>query len=149
MEEKSSQILHFHVTCVAETEGNSNLMEKQGLIKVRGKLDACNVAIESLTTDRHSQIRKHLLENSSIRNQFDIWHAKKSLWGKLTKAAKFKANSELKPWIKSIENHFWCCCKTCHGNIVIFTISQKMRFLLFVSMDLLAGSGYLQTHQHE
>ena len=30
MEQTSSEILHFHVTHVAETDGNSNLMEKTG-----------------------------------------------------------------------------------------------------------------------
>ena len=50
MEQESSQILHFHVTNVAETAGNSNLMEKQGLIKVLEKLSTSGVAVESITT---------------------------------------------------------------------------------------------------
>ena len=111
MEQMSSQILHFHVMNVAETDGNSNLMEKQGLIKVLEKLNTCNVAIESLTTDRHSQIRKYLRENLNLRHQFDIWHAAKSVRSKLTKAAKLKSNNDLKPSIKSIDNHFWWCCE--------------------------------------
>ena len=76
-----------------------------------------NVTLESLTTDRNSQIRKHIRENTDIRHQFDIWHAAKSLKKKLTKAAKLKANAELKPWIKSIDNHFWWCCLTCNGSL--------------------------------
>ena len=103
MEQESSQILHFHITSVEETDRKSNLMEKQALVRVLEKL---KVSIESLTTDRHPQIRKHLRENTSIRHQFDIWHAAKSLRKKLTNAAKSKANAELQAWIKSIDNHF-------------------------------------------
>ena len=117
MEQDSSQILHFHVTSVEETDGNSNRMEKQGLVSVLKKLSQENVSIESLTTDWHPQIRKHLRENTNIRHQFDIWHAAKSLRSKLTNAAKLKANAELQAWIKSIDNHFWWCCLTCNGNL--------------------------------
>ena len=117
MEQESSQILHFHITSVEETDGKSNLMEKQALVRVLEKLSQENVSIESLTTDRHPQIRKHLRENTSIRHQFDIWHAAKSLRKKLTNAAKSKANAELQAWIKSIDNHFWWCCLTCNGNL--------------------------------
>ena len=117
MEQDSSQILHFHVTSVEETDGNSNRMEKQGLVLVLKKLSQEDISIESLTTDRHPQIRKHLRENTNRRHQFDIWHAAKSLRSKLTNAAKLKANAELQAWIKSIDNHFWWCCLTCHGNL--------------------------------
>ena len=92
-------------------------MEEQGLVSVLKKLSQENVSIESFTTDRYPQIRKHLRENSDIRHQFDIWHAAKSLRLKLTNAAKLKANAELQAWIKSIDNHFWWCCLTCNGNL--------------------------------
>ena len=119
-----------------------------------------NVTLESLTTDRHSQIRKHIRENTDIRHQFDIWHAAKSLKKKLTKAAKLKANAELKPWIKSIDNHFWWCCLTCNGSLealrekwlsILNHIwgsmnSQTMTFLNVVSMGILTENGYRQLH---
>ena len=47
MDQSPARILHFHVTNVAETDGNSNLMEKHGLIKVLEKLSTSNVLIES------------------------------------------------------------------------------------------------------
>ena len=67
--------------------------------------------------------------NSKIRHQFDIWHAAKSLRSKLRKAAKAKANETLNPWIKSIVNHFWWCCLTCKGNLVL--LKEKWLSLLF------------------
>ena len=88
MDQILSQILHFHVVCVVETEGKSNLMEKKGLIRVLRKLHSCDVKIQSITTDRHVQIKKYLRENTA-----------KSISGKITSAAKLKANSDLKPWI--------------------------------------------------
>ena len=129
MEQTLSEILHFHVSHIAETDGNSNLMEKQGLIKVLEKLSIRGVAIKSLTTDRHGQIRKYMREHSKIRHQFDIWYAAKSLRSKLRKAAKAKANETLNPWIKSIVNHFWWWCLTCKGNLVL--LKEKCLSLLF------------------
>ena len=84
MDQILSQILHFHVVCVAETEGKSNLMEKEGLIRVLKKLDSCDVKIQSITTDRHVQIKKYLRENT------DVLHAAKSTRGKITSAAKLR-----------------------------------------------------------
>ena len=62
MEQDSSQILHFHVTSVEETDGNSNRMEKQGLVSVLKKFNQENVSMESITTDRH---RKY--ESTSVK----------------------------------------------------------------------------------
>ena len=117
MDQESSQILHFHITSVEETDGKSNLMEKQAFVRVLEKLSQENVSIESLTTDCHPQIRKHLRENTSIRHQFDIWHAAKSLRKKLTKQQNRRLMLSLQAWIKSIDNHFWWCCLTCNGNL--------------------------------
>ena len=129
MDQILSQIVHFHVICVAETEGKSNLMEKEGLIRVLKKLDSCNVKIKSITTDRHTQIRKYIRENSDIRHQFDVWHAAKSIRGKITSVAKLKANSDLTVWIKSIDNHFWWCCESSKGNLEELT--EKWLSILF------------------
>ena len=64
MDQATSKIVHFHVVCNAETEGKSNLMEKQGLICVLKKIDKMKVSVKSVTTDKHTQIRKYLREET-------------------------------------------------------------------------------------
>ena len=111
MIQNSSQILHFHLACAAQTEGKSTLMEKLGLEKVLEKLSDCNIKIELLTTDRYAQIKRFLRERDKNKHQFDIWHAAKSIRGKLTTANKLKCSKDLQPWVKSIDNHFWWSCQ--------------------------------------
>ena len=73
-----------------------------------------------MTTDRHVQIRHYMRkERPDILHQFDIWHVSKSIKKKLSEKAKRKLYMEIKPWIKSIINHFWWCCATCNGDETI------------------------------
>ena len=51
---------------ISTSHGLLKPMEKQGLIKVLEKLEASNIEIESLTTDRLGQVRKYLRKNSII-----------------------------------------------------------------------------------
>ena len=76
-----------------------------------------NIKIELLTTDRHTQIKRFLREETKIMHQFDILQAAKSIRGKLTTSAKLKCNKDLQPWIKSIDNHFWWSCESNKGNL--------------------------------
>ena len=106
----TGHILDFHVSHV-RLAGNSSEMELHGLKRVLGRLDENGITVNSLTTDRHKQVRSYMKkEKSEITHQFDIWHVGKSIKKKLTKYAKQKRYRELFPWIKAILNHFWWCC---------------------------------------
>ena len=114
-------------------------MEKYGFQKVLHGMEARDINIKQITTDRHVQIKKFMKEECpNISHQFDIWHVCKNFRKKLSKAAKKKSTSILNKWIKSICNHFWWSCATCGGcehmlrkkwTSILFHIQNKHNWL--------------------
>ena len=73
--------------------------------------------VDQITTDRHSQIRKHLRENEKdTTHQFNICPFCRSIKKNLAAAAKKKPYQALNEWIKSIINHLWWAVSTCNGD---------------------------------
>ena len=62
MDQLTNSIVAMIVTQVTEAK-NSNKMEKVGFKKGLKFLRTNGVKVHQITTDRHSQIRKHLREN--------------------------------------------------------------------------------------
>ena len=86
------KVIAISLTQVTEA-GSSNKMEKAGLIKTLQEVKGKEHKIE---------------QKEDIDHQFDVWHFSKSIKTKLlNKCLKEKRCEELKPWIKSICNHFW------------------------------------------
>ena len=113
----------------SEVAGNSARMEKEALIKCLNKLSELNLTVRTLTTDRHTQIRKYIRENrKDIKHCFDVWHFTKSIKKKLVSAAKKKTCIELGEWIIAIINHLWWSCSTCNGDYV--TLKEKWTSVL-------------------
>lgn len=55
-------------------------MEKEGLIRGLAFFSDVGVPIKSLTTDRHSGIKKHMRQHhSTIVHYFDVWHVAKGM----------------------------------------------------------------------
>lgn len=118
MNKDSGQILDFCVIHVANA-GNSGKMELTGLHNLLGTFEENGVEIDSLTTDRHVQVRCFMKnEKPEINHQFDVWHVGKNIKKKLSIAAKSRGCQDLNLWIKAIVNHFWWCCASCNGNSV-------------------------------
>ena len=65
MDGNTNEILHFYVIH-REIAGNSGRMEKEAMIKCLDKLDEFDIKINSLTTDRHKQIRKYMREQKPM-----------------------------------------------------------------------------------
>lgn len=60
-----------------DVKASSN-MEKKGLIKGLEFLQSSGITVKSLTTDRHSGIKKHMREKEAeILHYFDVWHVAK------------------------------------------------------------------------
>ena len=91
----TGEVIHFYIMH-REIAGNSCKMEKEGLIKCLDKLEDMNISVNTLTTDRHLQIRKYMREKRAlIKHCFDVWHFTKSIKKKLFAASKKKSCLEL------------------------------------------------------
>ena len=119
MRTNTNEILVFFISPVRNT-GNAQRMEVHAFSKVLNVLIDVGISIASITTDRHKSIRKLLRDKyPDILHQFDIWHFAKNISKKLNKLAKLKKYMALKPWIKSIVNHFWWACSTCGQDEIV------------------------------
>lgn len=56
---------------------NSYAMELEGLKRCLAYLAENHVNMTDLVTDRHSQVKKYMRENTEIRHWFDVWHVAK------------------------------------------------------------------------
>ena len=82
-------------------------MEAYAFRKVLEMIIDVGVIISFITTDRHQQIKKILLEKyPEILHQFDVWHFTKNINKQLRRKAQLKRYESLQPWIRSIINHF-------------------------------------------
>ena len=88
------------------------------------------MTVDQITTDRHSQIKKHLRKNEKDTiHQFDIWHFYKSIKKNLVAAEKKKPYQALNGWIKSTINYLWCAVSTCKGDETL--LREKWCSILF------------------
>ena len=106
-------------------------MEKYGSQKVLHGMEARDINIKQITTDRHVQIKKRNVrkERHNISHQVDIQHVCKSIRKTLSKAAQRKSTSILNKWMEFICNHFWWSCATCNGTEQ--TLREKWTRILF------------------
>ena len=94
---------------------NSNQMEKTGFIVTLASIEATCIEVKSMSTDRHTQIKKEMRVNQpSINHQFDPWHLAKTVNKKLSAASKKSGCSYLALWIASIVNYLWWCAESCN-----------------------------------
>ena len=121
-------------------------MEKTGLIKTMQEVKGKKHKIERLTTNCHLQVKKYMREQEDyIDYQFDVWHFSKSIKTKLLNASKKKTCEELKPWIKSICNHFWWACATCENNEAL--LKEKWTSIIFHIQNKHTWTGNTLYHQ--
>ncbi|XP_064469817.1 uncharacterized protein LOC135384551 [Ornithodoros turicata] len=80
------------------------------------------IKLNSITTDRHPDIRKYLdKEEPAIRHFFDIWHISKSVKKKLTAISKSANCHSLEKWIQATSNHLYWCAKASGGDAQLTT----------------------------
>ncbi|XP_077532196.1 uncharacterized protein LOC144144560 [Haemaphysalis longicornis] len=92
-------------------------MEKKGLIRGLQFLQSSGIAVKSLTTDRHSGIKKHMREKEpEILHYFDVWHVSKGLRKKLNAASKRAGCMMISKWTPAIVNHLYWCASASKGN---------------------------------
>ena len=112
LEHSINKIVAMSLTQFTEC-GNSNTMEKYGFQKVFYDMEVRDV---NINYNRQACADKKIMreERPNISHQFDIYHVCNNIRKKLSKAAKKKSTIFLNKWMKSICNHFWWSCATCH-----------------------------------
>ena len=144
-DQTTQKIMFMSMTQVTEA-GNSNRMEKLGLIKALTEAENKNITIQQLTRDRHIQVRKYVREEKpTIDHQFDMWHFEKSVRKRFLAASKKKSCADLSMWIKSIINHLWWCCATCENSELL--LKEKWMSLIFHIQNKHEWTGYENFHQ--
>ncbi|KAH7953716.1 hypothetical protein HPB49_011610 [Dermacentor silvarum] len=116
---EKGKIVHTEQVQVKESEQvqASSQMEKEGLIRGLKFLREQGMTVSSLTTDRHSGIKKHMrLQCPEIIHYFDVWHVGKGIRKKLATASRRAGCNAILEWTQAIINHlYWCAC-ACGGN---------------------------------
>ena len=112
LEHSINKIVAMSLTQFTEC-GNSNTMEKYGFQKVFYDMEVRDV---NINYNRQACADKKIMreERPNISHQFDIYHVCNNIRKKLSEAAKKKSTIFLNKWMKSICNHFWWSCATCH-----------------------------------
>ena len=114
-DQKTKEVATLNVVQVTEA-GNSNRMELLGFKRALADVET-DVTIKQVTTDRHTQVRKYMLEEEKDKTyQNDVWHVVKGLLKKLRKAGTKKECAILNKWMRSICNHLWWSSATCGGS---------------------------------
>ncbi|XP_064469886.1 uncharacterized protein LOC135384619, partial [Ornithodoros turicata] len=114
-----NKIIHSAQIQLAENERvmASVQMEKEGLIRSIQFLKEQGITLNSITTDRHPAIRKHMeTHEPGTKHYFDIWHISKGLKKKLSTISKSVTCRGLDPWIQGISNHLYWCARAGGGD---------------------------------
>ncbi|XP_077507576.1 uncharacterized protein LOC144118531 isoform X2 [Amblyomma americanum] len=94
----------------------SSAMELEGLKRVLKVLDSQKVRVIKLVTDRHTQVRSHLLkERPDVPHCIDAWHVAKGLKKKLQAVSRSRGCDLIGKWVTSIINHLYFSVKTGAG----------------------------------
>ena len=116
--QETKEVVSVNVVQVTEA-GNSNRMELVGFKKALADVER-DINVKQVTTDRHTQVRKYMLENEKDKvYQNDVWHVVKSVLKKLRKLTSKKQYALLSKWNRSICNHLWWSSATCEGSYEI------------------------------
>ncbi|XP_014678607.1 PREDICTED: uncharacterized protein LOC106818407 [Priapulus caudatus] len=117
---------------------NSNAMELEGLKRVLTTLNDNDIAVASIITDRHVQIRKFLREkHPEIHHWFDVWHLSKGVKKKIDLLSKRKDCEVLAEWSRAISNHlYWCVASSSgDGDMVEAKWRSIMRHIVDIHKD--------------
>ncbi|KAJ8346751.1 hypothetical protein SKAU_G00281520 [Synaphobranchus kaupii] len=83
MDLKANRVIDLQLVQSNEV-GNSQRMEKEGLVRSIAALEEAGVQIKNIVTDRHPQIQKFLWEEKpAIQHFYDVWHVAKGNFSRM------------------------------------------------------------------
>lgn len=107
---------------------SSHAMELEGFKRTLSRIEAEQIPVKIVATDRHISVNKEMDKNHpTIIHQFDVWHFAKNIRKRLAEKAKLKRHSDLLPWIQSISNHLWWSSATCGGDVKLLKWVYKLK----------------------
>ncbi|XP_037525499.1 uncharacterized protein LOC119402427 isoform X1 [Rhipicephalus sanguineus] len=112
----------LHIELVKSTEvASSNRMEREGLQRALHELTRLGLQIESLVTDRHSEIKAFMKQYyPAICHLFDLWHIGKGLKKKIVALGRTRQHESVLGWRKTIIRHLYWCAINSKGNEALF-----------------------------
>ncbi|KAH7972204.1 hypothetical protein HPB52_009145 [Rhipicephalus sanguineus] len=112
----------LHIELVKSTEvASSNRMEREGLQRALHELTHLGLQIESLVTDRHSEIKAFMKQYyPAICHLFDLWHIGKGLKKKIVALGRTRQHESVLGWRKTIIRHLYWCAINSKGNEALF-----------------------------
>jgi hypothetical protein len=129
MDTATGVIPDFSLVQVSETT-SSPVMELLGFQRSLANIEATDLSVNVMVTDRHVQIRK---EMGTDHSEKDVWHMSKSIKKKILAIKPKKLLNDIKPWIPSICNHVWWCSRQAEGDPdkleeMVYHISNRHTF---------------------
>ncbi|KAJ0056673.1 hypothetical protein NL108_012054 [Boleophthalmus pectinirostris] len=114
MDLESKKILDIQLV-QSKKVGDKNLMEKRGLKRSLDRLEANNLKVDYIVTDRHAKVQKYL-QNRQITQYYDVWRLEKDLSKKLDALSEKKDFEVLKKWSPAIKHHmYWAAASSSSG----------------------------------
>ncbi|XP_064482979.1 uncharacterized protein LOC135395819 [Ornithodoros turicata] len=107
LETVANRIIHFELSTEVSS---SNAMEVHGLQNCLAYLEAHDMVVDTIVTDRHTAIKSVLRELCPhIKHRFDVWHVAKGIKKKLVSLSHSTKHHVVKFWIESLIRHiYWC-----------------------------------------
>jgi hypothetical protein len=97
MDTATGVIPDFSLVPVSETM-SSPVMELLGFRHSLANIEAADLSVDVVVTDRHVQIRKEMgTDHSEKTHQFDVWHMSKSIKKKILAIKPKKLLNDIKP----------------------------------------------------
>ncbi|XP_053388891.1 uncharacterized protein LOC123544069 [Mercenaria mercenaria] len=117
MNQTDKKIVSMEVIDKREVQLKSGQLEVRGFRKTMDDIKDAGIEVKEIVTDAHPQISSIMRRDfPDIRHSWDMWHGAKNLGKKLHAVALEKGNSQLKPWVQDITNHFFYSAETCNGD---------------------------------
>ncbi|XP_062500796.1 uncharacterized protein LOC134178034 [Corticium candelabrum] len=119
MDCESHKVVDVQIVDKRDVDLKSMRMEKLGL--QRGMTSVrLRINVVELVTDASTSVKAMMARDAEYKEIFhslDVWHKAKKLAKALSEASKKKELAELRPWKRSIVNHFWWSCAQAQGDV--------------------------------
>ncbi|XP_055085196.1 uncharacterized protein LOC117388953 isoform X2 [Periophthalmus magnuspinnatus] len=114
MDLESKKILDIQLV-QSKKVGDKNLMERRGLKRSLDQLEANNLRVDYIITDRHAKVQKYL-QSRQITQYYDVSRLERDLSKKLDALSEKKGFEVVKKWSPALKHHmYWATASSASG----------------------------------